>query len=70
MSLTAVNALTPYYFGQPDLDYYRNRSRTVYIFVSVSGVMELRGLLLAQKEEKIELRSLVDQMRVDIQSIR
>ena len=36
----------------------------------VSGVMELRGLLLAQKEEKIELRSLVDQMKVDIQGIR
>jgi len=32
--------------------------------------MELRGLLLAQKEEKIELRSLVDQMKVDIQGIR
>jgi hypothetical protein len=32
--------------------------------------MELRGLLLAQKEEKIELRSLIDQMRVDIQGIR
>jgi hypothetical protein len=36
----------------------------------VSGVMELRGLLLAQKEEKIELKSLLDQMRVDIQGIR
>ena len=36
----------------------------------VSGVMELRGILLAQKEEKIELRSLVDQMRVEIQGIR
>ena len=36
----------------------------------VSGVMELRGILLAQKEEKIEIRSLVDQMRVEIQGIR
>jgi hypothetical protein len=32
--------------------------------------MELRGILLSQKEEKIELRSLVDQMRVEIHGIR
>ena len=36
----------------------------------VKGVMELRGLLMAQKEEKILLASLVDQMRVDLQGIR
>ncbi len=36
----------------------------------VSGVMELRSLLLAQKEEKIVLRSLVDQMSVDLQGIK
>ncbi len=37
---------------------------------SVSGLMELRSLLLAQKEEKILLRSLVDQMRVDLRGIK
>ena len=36
----------------------------------VSGVMELRSLLLAQKEEKILLRSLLDQMQVDLKGIR
>ena len=36
----------------------------------VSGIMELRSLLLGQKEEKIVLRSLVEQMRVDLQGIR
>ncbi len=36
----------------------------------VKGVMELRSLLLAQKEEKIVLRSLVDQMRVDMQGMK
>ena len=36
----------------------------------VSGVMELRSLLMAEKEEKILLRSLVDQMRVDLHGIR
>jgi hypothetical protein len=36
----------------------------------VSGVMELRSLLLAQKEEKIWLKSLVDQMRVDVQGMK
>ena len=30
-SLTAVNALTSYYLGQPGLDYHGNGSRTVYI---------------------------------------
>jgi len=36
----------------------------------VSGVMELRSLLLSQKEEKILLGSLVDQMRVDLRGMR
>ena len=32
MSLTAVNALTSYYWGLLDLDYHGNRSRTVCIY--------------------------------------
>ena len=32
--------------------------------------MELRSLLLVQKEEKILLRGVVDQMRVDLNAIR
>ena len=36
----------------------------------VSGLLDLRGLLLEQKEEKVMLRTLVDEMRVDIASLR
>ena len=36
----------------------------------VSGLLDLRGLLLEQKEEKVMLRTLVDEMRVDIGSLR
>ena len=36
----------------------------------VSSVLDLRSLLVAQKEEKIALQSLVDQMRLDMQGIR
>ena len=61
-----VNALSPNSRGT--LDNLLN-----FLKVSgspVAGLMELRSLLLAQKEEKIVLRSLVDQMRVDLQGIR
>ena len=36
----------------------------------VSGLLDLRSLLLEQKEEKIMLRTLVDQMKVDIAGLR
>ena len=36
----------------------------------VSGVMELRSLLMSQKEEKILLRSVVEQMRVELKGIK
>lgn len=36
----------------------------------VDGLLELRSLLLAQKEEKIILASFVDEMRLDLQGIR
>ena len=36
----------------------------------VSGVMELRSLLLGQKEEKIILNSLIEQMKVELQGLR
>ena len=36
----------------------------------VSTTLELRSLLLSQKEEKLALQSLVDQMKVDMQGIR
>ena len=36
----------------------------------VSGLLDLRSLLLEQKEEKVMLRTLVDQMKVDIAGLR
>ena len=36
----------------------------------VSGLLDLRSLLLEQKEEKVMLRTLVDQMKVDITGLR
>ena len=36
----------------------------------VSGLLDLRSLLLEQKEEKIMLRTLVDQMKVDMAGLR
>ena len=36
----------------------------------VAGLLDLRSLLLEQKEEKVMLRTLVDQMKVDITGLR
>ena len=36
----------------------------------VQGLLDLRSLLLEQKEEKVMLRTLVDQMKVDITGLR
>ena len=36
----------------------------------VSSVVELRSLLLQQKEEKVALQSLVDQMRIEMQGVK
>ena len=36
----------------------------------VKGLLDLRSLLLEQKEEKVMLRTLVDQMKVDISGLR
>lgn len=36
----------------------------------VTTLVELRSLLLAEKEEKVTLRSLVDEMRADMRGIK
>lgn len=36
----------------------------------ISSVMELRSLLLAQKEEKVVLENLLHQMKIDMQGVR
>jgi hypothetical protein len=60
------------------LDSVNSRPDTLETFLNflkgtkspVTTGLDLRSLLLAQKEEKIALQSLVDQTRVDMQGIR